>query len=49
MVISLLPHAEFGLNDRREDAPHFSFDPIITRADPILFRTTKTTLMMNQN
>ena len=23
--VSLLPHAEFGRNDYREDAPHFSF------------------------
>ena len=23
VVVSILPHAEFGPNDRREDAPHF--------------------------
>jgi hypothetical protein len=24
VVISILPHAEFGRNDHREDAPHFT-------------------------
>ena len=24
-IVSMLPHAEFGPNDHREDAPHFSF------------------------
>jgi len=24
IVVSILPHAEFGPNDHREDAPHFS-------------------------
>ena len=24
VVISILPHAEFGQNDHREDAPHFN-------------------------
>ena len=24
VVVSILPHAEFGQNDHREDAPHFS-------------------------
>ena len=24
VVVSLLPHAEFGPNDHREDAPHFN-------------------------
>ena len=23
VVVSILPHAEFGPNDHREDAPHF--------------------------
>ena len=23
VVVSILPHAEFGSNDHREDAPHF--------------------------
>ena len=26
-VVSMLPHAEFGPNDHRENAPHFTFDP----------------------
>ena len=26
VVVSILPHAEFGPNDHREDAPHFSMD-----------------------
>ena len=25
VVISILPHAEFGRNDHREDVPHFSY------------------------
>ena len=24
VVVSILPHAEFGPNDHREDAPHFN-------------------------
>ena len=28
VVVSLLPHVEFGLNDYREDAPHFTFEII---------------------
>ena len=25
VVVSILPHAEFGPNDHREDAPHFTY------------------------
>ena len=26
VVVSVVPHAEFGPNDHREDAPHFLFE-----------------------
>ena len=26
IVVSILPHAEYGSNDYQEDAPHFIFD-----------------------
>ena len=28
VVVSILPHAEFGPNDHREDAPHFTNDDL---------------------
>ena len=27
MVVSILPHAELGLNNHRKDVPHFSYQP----------------------
>ena len=33
VVVSILPHLEFGRNDREEDAPHFGVVEKITVSD----------------
>ena len=33
VVVFMLPHMEFGLNDHREDAPHFTKG---TRRQPVM-------------
>ena len=39
VVVSILPHAEFGSNDHREEAPHFIFSDLflifLTILEPI--------------
>jgi len=42
VVVCILPHAEFGLNDQREDAPHFTVNTVITvqKEKPILSSLT---------
>ena len=35
VIVSILPHAEFGRNDHREDTPHFmnDFDILVTERE----------------
>jgi len=34
-VVSILPHAEFGSNDHREDAPHFIISVFLLTTDHV--------------
>ena len=40
VVVSILPHAEFGQNDHREDAPHFSNEWESRNCDWVIFTVT---------
>ena len=34
VIVTIMPHAEFGPNDHRVDAPHFTKYTIILEMDP---------------
>ena len=39
VVVSMLPHAEIGRNDHREDAPQFTLTGLVGSIDSILNKT----------
>ena len=47
VVVSILPHAEFGPHDHRGDAPHFRISPLVNNNDTI-FRLSSTRIEPNK-